>query len=210
MPDGVAAAPPSIVERLADRVSVPATAIVDYGTRSQTRTEHLVEVLAFEGWVTAAPSEWEAIDEFLFARALEHDSPRLLFNAACEFCGCRGSCVPVFSACWSTSRPLAIAPTRRRGIGSRRTCRPSCDRCSMSSWVVDASAGGSRHEWLERAPTTSNAANLRGELDKLEFLRSIGADRLYLTVLPGQRRRLLARAARRSSVTARRDPWSAR
>jgi hypothetical protein len=85
VPDGVAAAPPSFVARLADRVSVPATAIVDYGTRSQTRTEHLVEVLAFEGWVTAAPSEWEAIDEFLFARALEHDSPRLLFNAACEF-----------------------------------------------------------------------------------------------------------------------------
>lgn len=45
-------------------------------------------------------------------------------------------------------------------------------------------------------------------MDKLEFLRSIGTVRFDLTVLPGQRRRLLARAARRSSVTAlaRRDP----
>jgi hypothetical protein len=29
--------------------------------------------------------EWKELDEFLFARAMEHDSPKLLFTLACEF-----------------------------------------------------------------------------------------------------------------------------
>ncbi len=208
VPDDVAVAPPSIVERLAEQVSVPPTAIVNYGTRSQTRTEHLVEVLAFEGWVAAAPAEWKAIDEFLFARALEHDSPRLLFNAACEFL--RASRI---------MRPGVLRLLEHVATARERADDETWDRLSSilsteqrqvldELLVVDTAAGGSRHEWLERAPAKPNAASLLGELDKLEFLRSIGADRLDLTVLPGQRRRLLARAARRSSVTAlaRRDP----
>ena len=46
VPDDVASAPTVVVERLAGQVGVPPDAIVDYGLRSQTRTEHLVEVLA--------------------------------------------------------------------------------------------------------------------------------------------------------------------
>lgn len=202
VPDDVAAAPPSIVERLADQIGVPATAIVDYGTRSQNRTKHLVEVLAFEGWVTAAPSEWKAIDEFLFARALEHDSPRLLFSADGEFL--RASRI---------MRPGVLHLLEHVATARERADDETWDRLSSilsaeqrqvldELLVVDPAAGGSRHEWLERAPAKSNTASLRGELDKLEFLRSIGAERLDLAVLPGQGRRLLARAARRSSVTA--------
>lgn len=29
--------------------------------------------------------EWKELEEFLFARAMEHDSPKLLFRLACEF-----------------------------------------------------------------------------------------------------------------------------
>lgn len=160
VPDDVAVAPASIVERLAEQVSVPPTAIVNYGTRSQTRTEHLVEVLAFEGWVAAAPAEWKAIDEFLFARALEHDSPRLLFNAACEFL--RASRI---------MRPGVLRLLEHVATARERADDETWDRLSSilsteqrqvldELLVIDASAGGSRHEWLERAPAKPNAASL--------------------------------------------------
>jgi hypothetical protein len=29
--------------------------------------------------------EWKDLDEFLFARAMEHDSPKLLYRLACEY-----------------------------------------------------------------------------------------------------------------------------
>jgi hypothetical protein len=30
-------------------------------------------------------TEWKELEEFLFARAMEHDSPKLLFRVACEY-----------------------------------------------------------------------------------------------------------------------------
>ena len=43
VPDDVASAPAVVVQRLADQVGVPVDSIENYGLRSQTRTEHLVE-----------------------------------------------------------------------------------------------------------------------------------------------------------------------
>src|SRR3954454_24303602 len=57
----------------------------DYGARSQTRTDHLREIAAYAGWRTTDAAEWKELDEFLFARAMEHDSPKLLFRLACEY-----------------------------------------------------------------------------------------------------------------------------
>ncbi len=135
-------------------------------------TEHLVEVLAFEGWVTAAPAEWKAIDEFLFARALEHDSPRLLFNAACEFL--RASRI---------MRPGVLRLLEHVATARERADDETWDRLSSNLsteqrqvldelLVIDASAGGSRHEWLERAPTKPNAASLRPAADRTRVNRA--------------------------------------
>jgi hypothetical protein len=85
VPDDVAAAPAAAVGRLSQRLGVPMGELRGYGVRSQTRTDHLREIAAYAGWRTMDTVEWKALDEFLFARAMEHDSPKLLFRLGCEY-----------------------------------------------------------------------------------------------------------------------------
>nr|WP_307794494.1 DUF4158 domain-containing protein [Arthrobacter cavernae] len=40
---------------------------------------------AVSGWRAPAGLELQELDEFLLARAMEHDSPALLFRLACEY-----------------------------------------------------------------------------------------------------------------------------
>src|SRR5664279_848884 len=37
------------------------------------------------GWRLAEEFQWRELDEFLFARAMEHDPPKLLFRLGCEY-----------------------------------------------------------------------------------------------------------------------------
>ncbi|WP_372450298.1 DUF4158 domain-containing protein [Streptomyces griseochromogenes] len=47
-------------------------------SREQTRTDHLRQVAKCLGWRPAKSLEPKELDEFLPARAMEHDSPSLL------------------------------------------------------------------------------------------------------------------------------------
>lgn len=85
VPDDVATAPEVAVGRLAERLNVSAAELTGYGSREQTRTDHLREVLRYCGWRTIDAPRWKELDEFLFARAMEHDSPKLLFGQVCEY-----------------------------------------------------------------------------------------------------------------------------
>lgn len=51
----------------------------------KTRTEQLRLVARCLGWRPPTSLELKELDEFLLARALEHDSPLLLFRLACEY-----------------------------------------------------------------------------------------------------------------------------
>lgn len=68
------------VARLADRLGVPVAELDGYGTREQTRTGDLREIAQYAGWRSMAELEWKQLEEFLSARAMEHDSPKLLFR----------------------------------------------------------------------------------------------------------------------------------
>jgi hypothetical protein len=85
VPDEVSVAPETAVVRLADRLGVPAVELRGYGERAQTRTGHLREIVRYLGWRPVGQPEWKELDEFLFARAMEHDLLKLLFTLACEF-----------------------------------------------------------------------------------------------------------------------------
>nr|WP_280273017.1 hypothetical protein [Nocardia wallacei] len=58
--------------------------------------------------------------------------------------------------------------------------------------VTDASLGTSRLRWLSTGPVEASAVAVRAEVDKLAFLRGLGADLLDLSALPAERRRFLA------------------
>src|SRR6266568_2635048 len=84
VPDAVTLAPALAVARLSERLQVPVSELRAYGERDQTRTDHLRSAARYLGWRQASALEVAELDEFLLARALEHDSPTLLFRLACE------------------------------------------------------------------------------------------------------------------------------
>ncbi|MBA4854343.1 Tn3 family transposase [Nocardia farcinica] len=209
VPDKVTAAPPVAVARLAEQLKVDAAHLRSYGRRVQTRTEHLRLVARYLGWRPAGAMEFKELDEFLLARALEHDSPTLLFRLGCEY---------LISA--RVIRPGPETLVRRVAHAREQAQRETYDRlaheftparCAQldALLVSDPSLRGvSRLRWLSTGPVEASAQAVKAEVDKLGFLRGLGADRLDVSVLPAERRRFLATMGRRLTPQAleRRDP----
>jgi hypothetical protein len=209
VPDGVNAAPEAVADRLAERLCIPAAELRGYGERAQTRTDHLREVVRYLGWRSVGAPEWKELDEFLFARAMEHDSPKLLFGLAGEFLLSERVVRPgvvhllehVAAArerarreTWTLLAHLLADPVRRAELDALL--------------VVDATLGRTPLAWLGAGATTSSPAAVKAELAKLAYLRGLDADTLDLSVLPAQRRRFLAGLGHRltAQALARREP----
>jgi hypothetical protein len=75
------------VARVVDRLGVPSAASSLYGHRAQTRSDHLAQVAKYLEWTTAPAGSqaMKELEQFLLDRAMEHDSPMLLFNLAREY-----------------------------------------------------------------------------------------------------------------------------
>jgi hypothetical protein len=73
--------------------------------------------------------------------------------------------------------------------------------------AVDPVLGRTRLSWLGTGPVAATPAAVKGELEKLAYLRGLDADTLDLSVLPAERRRFLAGVGRRLTAQnlARRD-----
>ncbi len=85
VPDDLSSPPAAAVRRLAAQLGVEPDALASYGGwEDRTRRDHLREVLGRLGWRTAGTGELKALDDFLLARALEHDRPTLLVQLACD------------------------------------------------------------------------------------------------------------------------------
>ncbi|WP_308015388.1 DUF4158 domain-containing protein [Pseudonocardia sp. ICBG1293] len=92
--------------------------------------------------------EIKELDEFLLARAMEHDSPTLLFRLACEF---------LISARVIRPGPVTVVKRVRprprggpagdvRPVG--RTSSPTPARVGLDGLVVDSEIGMTRLRWL--------------------------------------------------------------
>src|SRR5262249_3182842 len=150
VPDDVASAPSAAVARLADRLGVDPAALSLYGQRAQTRSDHLVKIAEYLEW-KSAPAGSEAmkeLEQFLIDRAMEHDSPTLLFNLAREY---------LVSA--KVIRPGAVilakmVGTARKGasdLTSQLVAHLLTDevRADLERMLqVDAGLGMTRLEWL--------------------------------------------------------------
>ncbi|WP_225993052.1 DUF4158 domain-containing protein [Actinomadura rudentiformis] len=78
VPDDVASAPRAAITRLAEQLQVDSDAIRSYGRRAKTRTDHVRSAAQYLRWRPAGELELKELDEFLLARAMEHDSPTLV------------------------------------------------------------------------------------------------------------------------------------
>jgi hypothetical protein len=208
VPDNVTAAPPVAVARLAEQLAVDPAELKAYGRRAKTRQDHVRLVAQYLGWRLPGALEQKELDEFLLARAMEHDSPTLLFRLACEY---------LISA--KVIRPGPVTVVERVGHARAEARRETYERvvgelteqrCAGldGMLVVDPAIGMTRLRWLATGPVEASPAAIKAEVNKLEYLRGLGADHLDLSMLPAERRRFLATMGRRLTGQAltRRDP----
>jgi hypothetical protein len=208
VPDDVGGAPAAAVSRVAVQLGIPVGALAGYGIRRQTRTEHLRVVAARLGWRGAGLAEWKDLEEFLLARAIEHDAPSVLFRLACEFLQAAKIARPgVISL---MERIAMVRQTATGEVFLRVEHLLSEERRTEldALLVVEEGMTMSRLAWLHRGATSASPMAIRGELDKLRFLRGLDAHRLDLSALPDARRRRLAGVGRRATgqALARREP----
>jgi TnpA family transposase len=208
VPDDLASAPRAAVVRLAGQLQVDPDVIRSYGRRAKTRTDHLRLVTRYLRWRPAGELELKELDEFLLARAMEHDSPTLLFRLACEY---------LISA--RVIRPGPVTVVKRVAHAREKARQETFDRLAHEFTgkrragldgllAVDLAIGVTRLRWLGTGPVEACPAAVKAEIAKLEFLREMDAHTLDLSVLPAERRRFLATMGRRLTAQAlqRREP----
>jgi len=194
VPDAVSSA---AVARLSEHLRVPVGELRWYGQREQTRTGHLREVARYLNWKPAKVLQLRELDGFLLARAMEHDSPSLLFRLACEHL-----------AASRVMRPEVVSLLKRVAAARTRAGRETYERVQHlltpkpmteldGLLVVDPAIGATRLHWLSTGTTGDSANAVKAELDKLGFLRGLDAHALNLTALTAERRRFLAQVGRR-------------
>ena len=143
----------------------------------------------------------QKLDDFLLARAMEHDSPTLLSRLAAEHLRAERVVRPAVDPLVrrvATARDRAWTETYTR-LSTMLTDRRTCELDRLVE--VDPGLGITRLVWLRRGATTATPEVMKAELEKLAYVRGLDADRLELAVPPG-RRRFLAQVGRRSTPQA--------
>ena len=142
--------------------------------------------------------EMKELERFLLDRATEHDSSALLFSLAREY---------LVSA--KVIRPGAIVlakmiGTARKGAGDLTAqlvghLLTSEVRADLDRMLLVDAGGMTRLGWLNSPARDASASSVKTAIDKLTWFRSIDAPQMDLSALPNERRRFLARVARRST-----------
>jgi hypothetical protein len=207
VPDDLAGCPQPALTRLAEALTIDPTTAAELlatygGWQGETRRKHRAQVLDRLGWRWCGTAERKVLDEFMLARALEHDAPSVLLQLACDWLRAERIARPAVDALTrriGAARDAARAETYQRLAPLLHPPRP----IQLDGLLdVDPDLGITRLAWLRRGATAATPEVLKAELDKLEFLRRHGADTLDLSQLPAGRRRMLAEIGRRSTNQA--------
>lgn len=200
MPTDLTEVPAPALARLSDKLRIPIGELRTYGTREQTRSDHLREVARHLKWRPMKEPEAKELETYLLARAMEHDSPSALFRAACAHL--RSACVIRPGPVWLLERVVAAREAAKAETYHRieplltQVLRLDLDHLLR----VDPKLGSTRLHWLSHGATQASPNAVNTEVAKLEYLRSLDAHALDVSMLPTEQRRHLATIGRRSTA----------
>ena len=84
-PGNLRALDASVVGYVGAQLSLGGGALVGYARREPTLYAHQQQLLAHLDYRRATPVDLLAFEDWLLARALEHDQPKLIFDLGCDF-----------------------------------------------------------------------------------------------------------------------------
>lgn len=204
VPADLAGTPAEVVSFVAIQVGAAPASFARYVREvdGRTRRRHIAAVVAQAGWRTCGRGEWKALGDWLRARALEHDTPSVLFHQALGQLRADRVVRPGLDR---LARAVSAARMRAQDeIRRRLDPQLTPDRCEQLDALVDTDAdlGVARLVWLGDGATSASAESVKAEVAKLGYLEDLGAHRLDLSAVPPERLRQLATLARRSTPRA--------
>lgn len=136
VPADLAGTPRKVVLFVAEQIGVAPAGFARYGREvdGRTRRRHVAAVVEQAGWRVCGPGEWKALGDWLKARALEHDTPSVLFRQALQQLRADRVVRPAWTA--SCGRcPLPGSPPKTRSAGAwTRSCPLSAATSSTTWW----------------------------------------------------------------------------
>ncbi|MFB9682110.1 Tn3 family transposase [Streptosporangium vulgare] len=206
IPDDLLEIPQAALLRLAGQMAVFPGMLEQYDRvtrkRPQTRSDHLKAVLKYLTWKNPKPGsiQWKELEQFLLDRAMEHDTPSLLFQQAVEHLQAaqvvRPGVVTLMELVTTARAAAGKLTTQKVGHLLTRSMRAGLDGLLLD----DPEIGTSRLRWLTTPAVEASVPAIGVSVDKLLYLRGMDAHQLDLSMLPRERRRFLATVARRSTV----------
>ena len=196
-------APPEVVSYIGEQIGVPSNAIGNYTTTGERDLQrHTAAVVRHLGWSPCGPGEWKLLGDWLVERALEHDTPSVLFRQALSHLRAERIVRPGVDRLMravATARVTASEEIYRR---VEPLLTPDAKGQLDSLIELDPAKGTSPLVWLNTGASSVSVAAIREEIAKLAHLRERNVQYLNTSVLTSDRRRQMAQVARRSTPSA--------
>jgi TnpA family transposase len=201
-PDDLSTAPASVVKYVARQLGVSPEALKQYGTRPQTRTDHLQEILSYLEFREANTTDLQALAVFLLERALEHDKPIVLFQIACEYLKSERIVRPGVT----TLQRMVITAREQAERETYHRLQPLLTeelRARLDQVLVpDTTIKRTPLVWLRQGAVSFSPTAIVGEIEKLSYVRSLGIERWDLSALTPNRRKFLSQVGKKSTNQA--------
>jgi TnpA family transposase len=188
---------------VARQLRVDPGVLAGYGVRPQTRTDHVNQVRVTWGSRSTTANDLDDVRDWLANEALAQDRPIVLSHMARErFYQLR----LVRPGLTVIERSLVAAAHDDAREETARRVAPllSAERRRQLDGLleVDTGLGAARATWSRHLPVQASPRVFNDEMDKLAFLRDLGAGEWDLSALPAERVAVLARWAQEASNQA--------
>ena len=202
-PDDLSSCPENALWYVSGQLGLSPEVLAGYPEREQTKTDHLGRIYAHLGYRRPTAGDLRNLFRWLVDRALEHDDPSLLVRLAAEKLKAERIVRPRVSR---LERMVAAARERTdvetyralSGILSVRM-RAKLDELLEVDPSLSPARGPARtrHSWLKEGSTSNTPKAISNQLEKLSYLRELGADGFDVSGVNPNRCRFLAGLGRR-------------
>ena len=197
-PPDLSQVPEEAIRYVADQIGAGPEALEGYGTRAETRQAHQRRALEHLGFRRLeAEEDRKRVQAWLVERALEHDRPSVLVEAACEKLKRERFVRPGITV---IERMVAAARKEAHEESLRRLAPLlTAKRKELLSGLLVPDSPGERTPlgWLRRHATANSPRALLEVLGKLRQLQEWNVPDWDLAALNPNRRKMLARLGRK-------------
>lgn len=199
VPENLQEVPEEVTEFLGKQLAVNSKVLNKYGSRPQTRTDHLSEIYKYLDFHKATEVEEAENEAWLTERAIEHDRPLLLLQMLCERLQTQKIIRPGLSLLERFI--IKVRKQARLMVYEQVSALLTDDTRHLLDNLLIADERSRRTPlyWLRTGATSSSANSILASLEKISYLRQIGIEHWNLELLNPNLLKRMARIGRTST-----------